>query len=249
MLKKLCVHLKSGVLSTFDSDTTLGIFCWRLRQLHGEEKLKSFLERYRNGNPVFTISNELFDVNGTIFFPQPVYIPTLKTQKESKKEKIGDMLRHKESRSNNFISLRQLNAFLNGNFEEYNQRETDIYADKKRKKKLTPGYTSELCVSVEIDRESSKSKEGQLFSYHPKYLREGNKLVFLIKVLDKNAFNEFDCEKVLKDVFEIGYGKKKSSGYGHCKVFSFEDFNEIKEPESPNGFLTLSNYCLRKQIP
>ena len=246
MLKKLTVHLKSGVLSKFDSDTTLGIFCWRLKHLHSEEKLKAFLELYRSGKPVFTISNELFEIDKTIFFPQPCYVPLSKTERKTKAEKIGDMLEHKEIRSQNLISLRQMNAFLNGDFSEYNKREPDIYADKKMKKKLTPGFTSELRVGVEIDRESFKSKESQLFSNHPKYLKEGNKLVFLIKVLDENAFVEFDCENVLKDGFEIGYGKKKSSGYGHCMVISFSNFNEIKEPDHTNGFISLSNYLPAK---
>jgi CRISPR-associated protein Csm4 len=246
MFKKLIVQLKSGVLSSFQSDTTLGIFCWRLKQQYGEEKLIAFLDRYRKGKPIFTISNELFEINGTLFLVKPVYDLRISKQGNSKKEKIGDMLHDKENRSQNYISLRQLNAFLNGDFKEYSKKEDDIYADEKRKYTLTPGFTSELRVSVEIDRNSSRSKDGQLFSYHPKYLKEGNRLAFLIKILDDKAFEEFNCEKVLKEVFEIGYGKKKSSGYGYCKVLSFEDFNDIKEPENSNGFISLSNYLPAK---
>ena len=246
MLKKLTVQLKSSVLSEFDSDTTLGIFCWRLKQLHGEEKLEAFLNRYKEDKPVFTITNELFEINENLFFPCPVYIPKINKQTKSKKEKINNMLLQKENSSRDYISLRQLNAFLDGDIEEYNKKEENISYDTKHIYKLIPGFESELRVGVEIDRISSRSKDGQLFSYHPKFLKEGNKLAFLIKILDTEAFDKFYCERILKTVFEIGYGKKKSSGYGHCQVISFDEFSEIKQPEDSKAFLTLSNYLPAK---
>jgi len=242
MLKKLTVQLNSGLLSQFDSDTTFGIFCWRLSHLLGEEKLKEFLDRYLNDNPVFTISNDLIEVKNTLFFPVPVYIPSVDNSDQSKKEKIGGMLKHKENRTRNYISLRQLNAFLNGNIEEYSKKEEDLFADENNLQILSPGYTSELRVGVAIDRDTSKSKDGQLFSFHPKYLKEGNQIIFLVKIIDQQAFDDFNCEAVLRDVFETGYGKKKSSGFGQCKVIDFKPFDEIKEPENVNGFISLSNY-------
>lgn len=242
MLKKLTVQLNSGLLSQFDSDTTFGIFCWRLNHLFGEEKLEVFLDRYLNGNPVFTISNELFEVKDTLFFPIPGYTPSVVTSNLSKREKIGEMLKHKENRTRNYISLRQLNAFLNGNMEEYSIKEDDIFLDETNLQKLTPGYASELRVGVAIDRDTSQSKERQLFFYHPKYLKERNQLVFLVKIIDQKAFDDFNCEVVLRDVFETGYGKKKSSGFGQCKIISFEPFDEIKEPENANGFISFGNY-------
>ncbi len=246
MYKILKVQLKSGILSNFDSDTTLGIFCWRLKQILGEEKLKTFIDYYQKGNPVFTISNEFFEVKKTLFFPQPMFVPQKLDGKKNKTDKIGEMLNHKEIRNRRFISLRQLNAYLSGDLDDFHKQEPDIYADDKKKIELSPGYTSELRVSVEIDRASSKSKEGQLFSYHPKFLNESNKLAFLVKIFDQDLFDEYQCEKILKFVFRTGYGKKKSSGYGLCKVTEFKEFIEIKEPEDPNGFLILGNYLPAK---
>jgi len=243
MLKKLSVRLKSGTLTEFDSDTTLGIFCWRLKDYLGEEKLKSFIDFYRNNKPVFTISNALFEINGILFFPQPVYVPSQEICSQNKKENISSMLKNKENKSINFISLKRFNAFLNGNIEDYLISDEPIYENENKKVILTPGFESELRVSVEIDRQSAKSKEGQLFSYHLRYLKKGNTLVFLIKVIDEKAFNEFKCQEILKDVFTVGYGKKKSSGYGQCVVNgNLDDFKDIDEPDNPNGFITLGNY-------
>jgi CRISPR-associated protein Csm4 len=242
MYLKLTAHLKSGVLSSFQSDTTMGIFCWRLKHLQGEEKLKEFIEDYQNGKPAFTISNEFFEINDNLFFPPPIYVSPVSKFSSNKKDGITAMLKNKENKSLGFISIRQLNAFLSGDLNEYSRQEPPMYENLNKKKRLIPGFDSELRVGVQIDRVSLKSKEGQLFSYHPKFLKEGNKLTFLIKVISKEHFNHFNCEAILKEVFEYGYGKKKSSGYGHCTSISITEFNGIAEPDRPNGFITLGNY-------
>lgn len=242
MIKKLTVKLKSGTLTEFDSDTTMGIFCWRLKDALGEEKLKSFLERYKAGNPVFTISNALFEIKNTLFFPTPVFIQS-EYKKQSKKENIESMLRSKEAKSRNFVSLQRFNALLNHQIDDFMLDDEPLFEGITKKVLLSPGFESELRVGVMIDRETEKSKDGQLFSLHPRYLKKGNNLVFLIKVVDSDTFNEFKCEDILHDVFTVGYGKKKSSGYGHCMVINkIEDFNGIVEPENSNGFIALGNY-------
>jgi len=43
-------------------------------------------------------------------------------------------------------------------------------------------------------------------------------------------------------VFETGYGKKKSSGFGEFKIISTTEFNNFKEPDNSKGFISLSNY-------
>lgn len=243
MIKKLTVNLVSGTLSEFDSDTTLGIFCWRLKNALGEEKLLNFIDHYKNRNPVFTISNALFEIYDNLFFPQPVYIPSQIERSNIKKENIISMIKIKENKSIKYISLRRLNAFIKGDLIEYYNHDSPLYEKEKNKFILTPGFDSELRVGVQIDRESLNSSDGKLFSYHPRYLKKENKLVFLIKVLDDKAYLDFQCENILKDVFNVGYGKKKSSGFGQCEVVGdIIGFNDIQEPTDSNGFVTLGNF-------
>lgn len=242
MIKKLTVKLKSGTLTEFDSDTTMGIFCWRLKDALGEEKLKSFLDCYKTGNPIFTLSSALFEIQNTLFFPTPVFIPS-EYKKQNKKENIESMLRSKEAKSRNFVSLKRFNDFLNNKINEFMLDDEPLFEGRTKKFQLTPGFESELRVGVMIDRETEKSKDGQLFSLHPHYLKKGNNLVFLIKVIDNNVFDKFQCEDILYNVFTVGYGKKKSSGYGHCAVLNkIEDFNGFEEPKYSNGFIVLGNY-------
>lgn len=84
--------------------------------------------------------------------------------------------------------------------------------------------------------------EGRLFSYKPKYSGENVEFVVLVKMIDEINFKEFKCEQILKEVFTVGFGKKKSSGYGHFEVLYFEEFNGINEPKESNSFLVIGNF-------
>lgn len=236
-IKKLTLQLKSGLLTELQSDTVMGHFCWRMKDLLGEPKLTEFISLYQNGDPVFTISNSLFEKNTELFFPKPVlHIKNIEEVQNSKREKLIDFMINKELKSVSLLTLSQFNLVLNGKLKE-------LYSSLQQDKLERPKFTSDLRVSVEIDRRSFTSKEGQLFSYYPNFLDENTRIFFLLKVLNERKFNEFQCNVILKDVFEIGFGKKKSSGYGEFKVLSsLEDFSKITEPSNGNAFITLGNY-------
>lgn len=237
---KLTLKQISGLLTELQSDTIFGHFCWRLKDFHGEEKLNYFLDLYRNRNPVFTISNSFFERDGILYLPNP-HLPFKEKQEDkTKDEKIKSFLAYKDSKSKKFLTLVQFNEALTGN---------DIANDDKKQ----PKYVKDLRTSVEISRETFSSKESQLFSYAPFYIEEeiisSKKNVFsktntviFIKILNESEFKNFDCEKILKEVFKTGFGKKKSSGYGEFDVSGFDKFEGFKEPEDSNGFITLSNY-------
>jgi len=234
---KLSLDLKSGLLSELHSDIIFGHFCWRMKDFLGEEKLLEMLKLYLSGNPVFTISDCLFEKNNTLFFSRPFVIKKIdKKEKLTKKEKICNFLIHKTTKSVNLVNVEQFNDILAGKSIQI-KKETSL-----------PEFEYDLRVSAEIDRNKLSTKEGRLFSYAPKYIKKQKKeekvnLALLVKVLDENKFDEFKCKEILKDVFEIGFGKKKSSGYGQFEIIDdFSEYNEIKEPENPNGFISLSHY-------
>ena len=68
---KLTLRQKSGLLSELQSDTIFGHFCWRLKEILGENSLKEFLLSYSNNDPVFTISDGHFEKEGVLFFSKP----------------------------------------------------------------------------------------------------------------------------------------------------------------------------------
>lgn len=235
-IKRIKFRLKSGLLSELQSDTIFGSFCWRMKEISGEDNLKSFLESFRKGEPVFTVTDGfLSNADDEIFFPNP-QIPYKNTQKaESKKDRIKNFLSYKEEKKTSHIRLAGLNQILNG-YEPETPTETNI-----------PKYEDTLRTSVEIDRETMGAKKSRLFSYGPKFLKDGFINVF-IKILNKAAYNEYECEKILKETFELGYGKKKSSGYGNIEIEgNIEQFKGFKEPEKFDGFLILSSYLPSKK--
>ncbi|MCF8266267.1 MAG: hypothetical protein K9I99_17350 [Melioribacteraceae bacterium] len=237
-IKKLKLRLKSGLLSELQSDTIFGHFAWRLKEQMGEPKLEEFLEYYINGNPIFTISDGVFENSeGEIFFPKPLKLTPPKFNADTKTERLKNFIKQKESKSRNHVKLNELNLYLTGDVGSFDE---SLATNNKLK---SPAYNKELRVSVEIDREKFSSKDGQLFSYYPKYVEKNTFLTLFIKVFNQELWKKFDASNVLKSVFEIGFGKKKSSGYGVFEIMGeLEDFNKFSEPADPNGFITLSHY-------
>ncbi|MCX7983506.1 MAG: hypothetical protein N3A63_01190 [Bacteroidetes bacterium] len=253
-IKKLTLELKSGLLSDLHSDTVMGHFCWRLIDYFGDDKVKEFISLYHktNSSPPFTISNGLLEkdywddetkrnkiIRTELFFPRPL-IHLKKSElveaTKSKKDLIIDFLTNKELKSFDLLTTEQFNLFIKGELEK-------LYESVINDKLKRPKFESDLKVSVEIDRSSLSAREGQLFTYHPKFLDEDTRVVFLIKILDENTYKYFECEKILKNVFEIGFGKKKTSGFGQFEIYGdINEFNEIKEPTDTNAFITLGNY-------
>jgi CRISPR-associated protein Csm4 len=171
-----------------------------------------------------------------LFFPKPlIHFKPNKYEANSKKEKLLEFLTNKDLKGIELLTLKQFNLFLNGRYDE-------LYKDLLKDLEY-PKFEKDLRVSVEIYRMKMSSKEGQLFSYYPKFLEENTKVVFIIKIFDIENYKHFQCEDVLKDVFQIGFGKKKSSGYGQFEVIGdIEGFSDFEEPEQANGFIILSNY-------
>ncbi len=226
----LPLKLKSGLLSDLQSDTIYGHFCWRLLEQSGESILTEFINLYREGKPVFSLSDGLLLVDDNILFPKPFFHYNKPYfADETKKDKILKFVGNKDEKEEQFLSYGSLTAYL-GN--------TKRAAQKNYNGKL---MEESLRVNVQIDRDSLTSSDGKLFSYNPKYAAENVRFAVLINIFDEDSFSLFECAEVLKDVFETGFGKKKSSGYGQFEPGDLEEY-KIDEPENTNAFVVLGNY-------
>ncbi len=236
----LTLKLKSGLLTELQSDTIYGHFCWRLKEQLGEKELTNFISLYKKSNPIFILSNGLLKVKDKILFPRPLIFEKPE-KKQNKYEKVMNFVDRKSSKERIYITLDEMNLFLsNSKVQIIDLSETsDNNKKNNRKKKI---LEDSLKVSVQIDRQSFGSMQGRLFSYKPQYSGGDVYFVVLVKIFDEAIFNAFNCEQILKDTFSLGYGKKKSSGYGQFEVLSFEEFNEINEPNECNAFVVIGNY-------
>jgi CRISPR-associated protein Csm4 len=238
MIKQLTLKPKSGLLTKLQSDTIYGHFCWRLKEQAGESRLKEFISSYQEGKPVFLISDGLIKEEDEIFFPKPFRFDQ-PVHLEKKEDSILEFVKRKNEKENRYYTIEQLNSFLNNRTVSNEvENETEIKTEKR-----APVIEEQLRISVQIDRKSFAAEEKKLFSYNPVFLREDFYYVLLIKILDDILFEGFNCENILKDIFVIGYGKKKTSGYGQFdEDISFERFDKIEEPIDGNGFVVLGNY-------
>lgn len=227
----LSLKQKSGLLTELQSDTIYGHFCWRLKEKLGEDKLSEFIALYQNNNPVFLISDGFIVVNDEIRFPRP-YVFSKPVIKESKTEKVLEFVDRKKNKERNYLTAAEFNDFL----------KTGIVNLNESPSQLKKGTAEALRVSVQIDRGTFGSSEGKLFSYKPIYTSEGVSYVILIKVLNDEAYKNFLCESIIKEIFVVGFGKKKSSGYGQFEVGEVKEYSEFTEPENSNAFLVLGNY-------
>ncbi|MDY0082873.1 MAG: hypothetical protein RBR74_06810 [Ignavibacteriaceae bacterium] len=230
---------KSGLLTDLQSDTIYGHFCWRLKERLGEEKLTDFISLYRNNKPVFTLSDGLLQINDEIHFPRP-FIFSKPEIKQTKSEKVLEFVNRKSDKEKNYFTISELKKFLSSG--EIIIDRNNLQTNSKKSRSTRPAKTESLRVSVQIDRSTFGNSEGKLFSYKPEYTREDVSYVIFIKVLNEKAYYDFSCEDIIKEIFTIGYGKKKSSGYGQFEVGEVREYNEFTEPENSNAFLVLGNY-------
>jgi len=231
------LKLKSGLLSSLQSDTIYGHFCWRLKEQLGDNRLTDFIALYQSRKPVFTLSDGLLKVGDEIQFPRP-FIFQQYEKAETKEAKIISFVKNKENKKRTFLQLAEFNTFLSSGCVELSE-----VKEKEKQKSSKPPIQESLRVSVQIDRNSFTSSEGNLYSYNPKYTRADVSFVVLIKKHDENAFVSFKCEDLLRETFLLGFGKKKSSGYGQFEVIGdLKEYTDIKEPENPNAFMVLGNY-------
>lgn len=243
-IKILYLVQKSGLLTPLHSDTIMGHFCWRLKEHRGAEALDQFCADY-SGEPVFTVSDGLGTYDGKLFFPRPEYISPFTPSPARKSEKVKQFLETKSRKGLSYTDAEGLNLFLKGKIAEHEQHLSMLEKDKE----MMPRFIPSLRVSVTIDRDQLKALDGGLQNYAPFYpdysendVAKKTGQAILVRIYNQKRFNELNAEELLKEVFETGFGKKKSSGYGAFECGDFKEYNGLNEPEKGNAFLSLGHY-------
>ena len=249
IIKKLSFVQRTGLLTELHSDTIFGHFCWRMMHGEGTKTLSSFLKEFSK-KPIFTVSNAFPGLQEEIFVPTPmVNLPSLIGKIDSKKESIINFLKLKRLKKFSSIPVTDWNLLLNGKTEDF----AESLLAKLENPSEAPSFISDLRTRVKINRETYSSEEGKLFSQESKSIGGTRQQIkndqirwnIFIKVIDPKAFEneEFKCEKYLKEVFTLGFGKKKNIGFGEFKDIRLEDFEQFKQlKDGSNGFISLSNY-------
>ncbi len=246
---KLSFSPQSGVITPFKADTVFGHFCWEILKVVGEEGLVDFLEEYSD-EPMFVISNGLYEVGGSLLLPSP-YKTNNDIKTEARKiNRIKDKLVFKRLKKKKFIGLKELNSYLDGGKFELEDRSDSIEGI----------FSNRIETRVSIDRNTGTVEDGALFKDRVKYFQSNIRIVFLVKILDND---KFDYDNVtgeslgfyLIDSLESGYGSGKSIGRGVLECVkdeqgnSLQEFTEFEQPQKFNSIMSLSDFVPSSQDP
>ena len=214
------LSLKSWVASSWQSDTIFGHLCWGMRYLHGEEKLRAFIQKYNDGSPPLLLSNG-FPVD---FMPRPItdplsIDPTLSLDKQ--REQFED---YKEVRKSQYLLPDEFDRAIGG---ETVLPSPDSKPDEKKRVTLKNQINRLTCTTGE---------EGTLYNFEEYYWSE---VTIYLKLEDDFVDT---AENLFQYIADTGYGKRKSVGYGQVESMTFEPFGGFNVPANANGFVTLSNF-------
>ena len=224
---KVKFRLGSWIASAWQSDTIFGHLCWGMRYIYGEEKLRDFLRLYDEGAPPLLVSNGF--PGG--FLPQPTTAPLVTEKKLPLITQREQFRQHKEAKGIKWLTEDEFNHALSGGL---------VIPSPKSKVKEGKRVT----LKNQINRLTcTTDKEHPLYNFEEYYWPE---ITIYLKVTD-------DFTNVAKQLFQyiadIGYGKRKSIGYGQIESMTFEPFDGFKQPEKANGFVTLSNFVPSTEDP
>ena len=227
----------SASLTPWQADTLFGHLCWLIRYRESEEALLDFLEQYHQGRPPLLLSNG---------FPGELLPrPTLPAQGHRadlpKSDQIATMKAAKRGKDIRWISLDDFNALRRGE-RIHPGRQIALKPPqvvlKNQINRLTGGTAA-------MDE---KADSGNLYNLEElRFVDEGDAanaamdISVYVRVIDQ-AWAE-RAKTLFGYLSDSGYGKKKSSGYGHIEIASWEPFDGFDQAVSePDGFISLSNW-------
>lgn len=225
-------HLKikpqSSFLTPWQADTIFGSLCWIMAWREGEDALKQFLEEYKNGNPVFVLSDGM----PCDLLPAPAHLSLMTKQSDS----LEDYQKGKKLKKILFLTPDEFDAIRNGKME-IQERE-----DIKTLKTFTTLHSSINRIS------GTTGDEGSLFELE-EYAVESRLETISIYLKIRDGWEE-KALSLFKDLSLIGYGRKKSIGKGSFEIIgNLEPFNKFDDFKGANGFISLSNFVPAKDDP
>ena len=256
-LTALVFYPQSPFRGEITTNTLFGAICWGIRKFYGEEKLKEFLESYKEGKAPFLFSSPFpFDSQGNLWFFRPPLEgsifdnsddgnlkETYPVNKAFKKvsliewEILEKILRGEIKTEKNLFEEILKRVSRNGEKPKNSQELADII--RKYTKRSPKLKETTLTVKTPINRLTNTSKEGEL---HNEVINIYNPFAVLFKV-----YNESWFEKIKTALKVVRLGGNKTVGLGR---FEFEEKIEVI-PKGLESFINKGEriYLLSPAIP
>lgn len=227
----------SSVRTPFHSDTIFGHFCWAIRFIFGEDKLKKWLEDYSHSPTL--ISNAFPEK----LFPRPLCKPL--PFEEIKKLFPTDSTFTDIDLLMEMKKIKKIRLITEEWFWENQQKLSPrILLTYLRENQREMSFTSEtmLIPHNRFDRVTGRAAEGGLYDFEETFYSKADnthlKWWFFIQT---QTLTKDEIEKILNYIAWNGFGADNSSGKGVLKILNLKEFN-IPPCPSANAILSLANF-------
>lgn len=243
------LRLHSAVLSPWQADTLFGHLCWTKRYREGEDALADFLEPFKAGDPPFLLSNGF---PGRLLprpMPWPEDAPPPGTPTAEQREQMRGA---KSQRRIHYVRLEDFDRIRRGK-EIAGGLDVEDTATRVRTRPVLKNQINRLTGTTSGPDEEEEAAGGNLFNLQETFFfTESEEGIAGGEISVYVQIRYSDWTDRVRTLFEqtakVGFGAKKSTGYGKLTVEAFESF-AFEEIEGANGFVTLSNFVPKAGNP
>jgi CRISPR-associated protein Csm4 len=261
-MKAIRLRSESAFRTDLRSDTLWGLICWGIRMVYGNERLKKFLEAYKEqGQPPLLLSSAfpyVKDENGGFeyFLPTPLFLPQAEGMRK------GGSIEERKAEATERKKLKKVKWLPKRHFEELLAADNKLEALRNIVKELEQAedylsvrILSEEHVHIGVNRLTGGTKMetgvGLVFYAEEKQVvaekrRKGKVLPLEAGLYFLYTTSDPDIEKMmlgaLQFMVHIGLGGNRSIGKGKFTMLPPEPF-ELQQPAQANAQVTLSLCC------
>lgn len=222
---RLTLRTPSG--SAWQADTIFGHLCWLCAWRYGTNVLEAWKTRFRQGDPPFILSDGFPDN----LLPRPHGLPERVTP-STKAEGMAMAAEQKDRQKIVYLMPDEFNAIRRG-------EDVTLSLSASR-----DAFTSRITFKNQINRLSNTTgEEGQLYPFAENFCKT---ITIYLRIVD----DEFDrLKQLFEDLKYIGYGKRKSIGYGQIQSLDWNDTFSFPPIDNPNAFVSLSHFVPAQNDP
>jgi len=230
---RVTLKLRSASGSVWQADTLFGHLCWLMvwHKDFGEAKLQEWLARYRSGDPPLVLSDGF---PGQLL-PRPVPVFDRSRPEISKKEGLREAEQRKPLKKIAWLTEKEFETVRSGqNFTQTTEGEEARGALKSER----------VNFKNQISRlTGTTGEEGQLYPFveHP-----WETVTIYLRVAE-------DETETVRQLFEtmqaLGYGKRKTVGYGEIETLDWYSFDGFKPVDGTNVFVSFSHFVPARNDP
>jgi CRISPR-associated protein Csm4 len=220
----LKLRFETPVVTPLQSDTLFGEFCWALRFIYGENRLRELLSREKP----FGFS----DLLPSGYLPMPKYPLSVSIESEE------DYKALKKFKKQSFVKRNTLQECLeeSGNLSELMNCLFRKFSESEE------FYRKFLSVHVSINRITGTAHEGRLFHVEESFYSVPLEVYLVFR---SGLITKEEIEKTFKILGVMGFGARKSSGKGKFRVIEVKDA-ELPEKRKEGWFMSLSTGLPRR---